>query len=84
MAEVGLTINREIEDVKAQVRQELNTIRELLDEFGYRDSSPGWDTPFQLFKLRRAMRVHYMALRMRDVSASPLAEPDMIWELKHE
>ncbi len=84
MAEIGLALNSEIDDVKAQVRRELETIRALLDEYGYRKSSPGWDTPFQLFKLRRAMRVHYMALRMRDVSSSSFDNPEMSWEFGKE
>ncbi len=81
MSEIAMSLNREIEDVKEQVRQELQTIRELLDEFGYRDSSPGWNIPFQLHKLRRAMRVHYMALRLREASLPTYNTSDMSWEL---
>jgi len=81
MYEAALTIDREIEDVKAQVRKELQTIRELLDTFGYRDSTPGWDTPFQLHRLRRALRVHYLALKLREAIPVDDDTSQLTWEL---
>jgi len=81
MYEAALTIDREIEDVKAQVRKELQTIRELLDTFGYRDSTPGWDTPFQLHRLRRALRVHYLALKIREAIPADDDTSQLTWEL---
>jgi hypothetical protein len=81
MASHGLTIDREIEDVKAQVKKEIDTIRDMMDSFGYADSSPGWDAPFQVHRLRRALRIHYLALRIRDSSPLPNSINELLWDL---
>ncbi|TFG08646.1 hypothetical protein EU538_06725 [Candidatus Thorarchaeota archaeon] len=77
----SLTIDREIDDVKAQVKKEIDTIRGLMDSFGYRNSAPGWDTPFQIHRLRRALRIHYLALKIRECATEPATLADMIWDL---
>lgn len=80
----SLTIDREIDDVKAQVKKELDTIRGIMDTFGYRSSSPGWDAPFQIHRLRRALRIHYLAMKIRESAAEPASLVDMIWDLNSD
>ncbi len=83
MSSSVLLIDREIEDVKAQVRQELAAINEILDALGYRNSAPGWDAPYQVHKLRRALRVHYLALKIRDgMQQQRSIGSDMSWRLE--
>ncbi|TFF95074.1 hypothetical protein EU546_03935 [Candidatus Thorarchaeota archaeon] len=76
-----LTIDREIDDVKAQVKKEIDTIRGLMDSLGYRSDSPGWDAPFQIHRLRRALRIHYLAMKIRGAAAEPDDLADMLWDL---
>jgi hypothetical protein len=76
-----LTIDREIDDIRAQVKREIETIHSLMDSVGYRDSSPGWNTPFQVFRLRRALRIHYLAMRIRDSAPPPTGTRELAWSL---
>jgi len=76
-----LTIDREIDDIKAQVKREIDTIHDLMDSVGYRDSSPGWNTPFQVFRLRRALRIHYLAMKIRDSTPLPTGTRELAWSL---
>jgi len=79
-----LTISREIEDIKAQVKREIDTIRELMSSIGYRDSSPGWNTPFQIYRLRRALRIHYLAMRIRESTPLPSGTRELAWSLERD
>ncbi len=81
MAEHSLTIDREIEDIEQQVRRELDTIQDLLASSGYRASIPDWNVPFQIHRLRRALRIHYLALKIREGTPLPSATDEMIWDL---
>ncbi|MBD3406643.1 MAG: hypothetical protein GF411_11060 [Candidatus Lokiarchaeota archaeon] len=76
----GEEIDREIEDIKYQVRRELETIKSLMDDFGYRNTPPGWTMPFQLHRLRRALRIHYLALKIRETTPEPKNMHDLTWE----
>jgi len=76
-----LTIDREIDDIRAQVKREIETIHSLMDSVGYRDSSPGWNAPFQVFRLRRALRIHYLAMRIRDSTPLPTGTRELAWSL---
>ena len=78
----GLTINRELEDVKAQVKRELETIRDLMDSYGYRNTPPGWQMPFQLHRLRRALRIHYLAMKIRDSNPVSDSIRELSWTLE--
>ncbi|NWF96170.1 MAG: hypothetical protein HXY34_08500 [Candidatus Thorarchaeota archaeon] len=82
MLETNLTLDREIEDVKAQVQRELATIHDLLSEVGYRDSAAGWNAPFHVHRLQRALRIHYLALKIRESYPVPSAINEMMWDLK--
>ena len=80
----SLTIQRDLDDIKLQVKKELDTIRDLMDTHGYRAPSATWNAPFQLHRLRRAMRIHYLALKIRD---SPPVNPslrELSWDLMHD
>ncbi len=81
MSDGALLLDREIEDVKAQVRRELAAIDEILETLGYRSSPPGWNTPYQLHKLRRALRLHYLALRIREGAQRTCASQEITWDL---
>ena len=76
-----LTIDRDIEDVKAQVKKELDTIRSLMDSYSYWNTPPGWTMPFQLHRLRRALRIHYLALKIRDTTPVPDSVRELVWDL---
>ncbi|MHA1907715.1 MAG: hypothetical protein ACW98Y_10515 [Candidatus Thorarchaeota archaeon] len=76
-----LTIDREIEDVKAQVKREIDTIKDLMDSFGYRNSPAGWTTPFKIQRLRRALRIHYLALNIRNSTPSSPSLRELSWDL---
>jgi hypothetical protein len=80
----SLTIDREIEDIKDQVRREINTIRELMESVGYRGSTPGWNAPFQVQRLRRALRIHYLALKIRDSTPLPSGTRELTWSLEND
>ena len=77
----ALTINRDLDDVKAQVKRELETINDLMNLYGYRNSPPGWATPFQLHRLRRTLRIHYLAMRIRDAAPVPTGMRELSWTL---
>ena len=77
----GLTIDREIDDVKALVKREIDTIKNLMDSYGYRNSPKGWDTPFKLQRLRRALRIHYLALKIRDSTPLSPSLRELSWDL---
>jgi hypothetical protein len=79
-----LTIDREIEDIKAQVKREIDTIHELMSSVGYRDSSPGWNAPFQIQRLRRALRIHYLAMRIRESTPLPSGTRELAWSLDRD
>ncbi len=75
------TVRRDLDEVRARVQEELMTVRELMDTLPYHRDSTDWHTPFQLHRLRRALRVHYLAMRLRD-SRMPVATPPMAWHLE--
>lgn len=77
----ALTIDRELDDVKAQVKRELDTIKQLMDTLDYRKSSPNWNAPFQIHRLRRALRIHYLAYRIRDSTPIPMGARELEWQL---
>ena len=77
----ALTINRDLDDVKAQVKRELETINDLMNLYGYRNSPPGWAMPFQLHRLRRTLRIHYLAMRIRDTAPVPTGMRELSWTL---
>ena len=80
----GLTISRDIEDVKAQVTRELETIRDLMNTFEYRNTLPGWQMPFQMHRLRRALRIHYLALKIRDSTPVSPSMRELVWDLEKD
>ena len=77
----ALTIDRELDEVKAQVKRELDTIRNLMDTLEYRKNNPDWNAPFQLHRLRRSLRIHYLAYKIRDESPIPTGTRKLEWEL---
>jgi hypothetical protein len=76
-----LTIQRDLDDIKTQVKKELDTIRDLMDSYGYRNSAPNWNVPFQIHRLRRAMRIHYLALKIRDSAPQSSSMRTLSWDL---
>ncbi|MHA2423348.1 MAG: hypothetical protein ACXAEF_01055 [Candidatus Thorarchaeota archaeon] len=76
-----LTIDREIDDVKAQVKREIDTIRDLMDSFGYRNSPLGWNNPIKIQRLRRALRIHYLALNIRNSTPTSPSLRELSWDL---
>lgn len=76
----ALTIQRDLDDIKLQVKKELATIRDLMDTIGYRQSSPTWSAPFQMHRLRRALRIHYLALKIRDSKPVNVSSRELTWE----
>jgi len=77
----SLTIQRDLDDIKLQVKKELDTIRDLMDTHGYRTPSATWNAPFQLHRLRRAMRIHYLALKIRDSTPVSHSLRELSWDL---
>jgi hypothetical protein len=77
----ALTIDRELDDVKAQVKRELDTIRNLMDTLEHRKNNPDWNAPFHLHRLRRSLRIHYLAYKIRDESPIPTGTRQLEWEL---
>ncbi|MBD3160043.1 MAG: hypothetical protein GF309_14790 [Candidatus Lokiarchaeota archaeon] len=59
-------ISRDLENVKAQVKKELDNVRELMASTEYRNSPVGWNAPFQLHRLRRSLRMKYLAAKILD------------------
>ena len=76
----ALTIDRDLEDVKAQVRRELDTIKDLVDTLGYRKPNPSWNAPYQIHRLRRSLRIHYLAYKIRDSAPIPAGLKELEWE----
>jgi hypothetical protein len=77
----ALLLQRDLDDIKLQVRKELDTIRDLLDSQGFRTPSPTWNAPYQIHRLRRAMRIHYLALKIRDSSPASPSMRELAWDL---
>ena len=80
----GLTIQRDLDDIKTQVKKELDTIRDLMDSFGYRNPTPNWNAPFHIHRLRRALRIHYLALKIRDSAPQSPSMRNLSWELRSD
>ena len=80
----GLTIQRDLDDIKIQVKKELDTIRDLMDSFGYRNPAPNWNTPFQIHRLRRALRIHYLAMKIRDSTPQSPSMRNLSWDLQND
>jgi hypothetical protein len=76
----SLTIQRDLDDIKLQVKKELATIRDLMDTVGYRNPSTTWSAPFQIHRLRRALRIHYLALKIRDAKPVNPSARELAWE----
>ena len=76
----SLTIQRDLDDIKLQVKKELATIRDLMDTIGYRKPSSTWSAPFQMHRLRRALRIHYLALKIRDSKPVNASTRELLWE----
>ena len=74
------TIQRDLDDIKLQVKRELATIRDLMDSVGYRTPKPSWSAPFQLHRLRRAMRLHYLAIKIRDATPTNFSTRELTWD----
>ncbi|TFG12101.1 hypothetical protein EU537_10460 [Candidatus Thorarchaeota archaeon] len=75
------TINREIDDIKAHIQRELDTVRDLMDTNQYRNSPTGWAMPYHLHRLRRALRIHYLALKIRESTPVPDSIRELSWDL---
>ena len=76
----SLNIQRDLDDIKLQVKKELATIRDLMDTVGYRKPSSTWSAPFQMHRLRRALRIHYLALKIRDAKPVNVSTRELAWE----
>ena len=76
----SLTIQRDLDDIKLQVRKELDTIRDLMDSLGYRATGPTWNSPYQLHRLRRALRIHYLAMTIRNSTPVSSGAYELTWE----
>ena len=76
----ALTIQRDLDDIKLQVKKELATIRDMMDSVGYRKPSSTWNAPFQMHRLRRALRIHYIAMKIRDSKPVNLSTRELTWE----
>ncbi len=77
----NLTIHRDLDDIKTQVKRELDTVRDLMSSLSYHSNSPGWSAPFQLHRLRRALRIHYLALKIRESTPLPTGLRELSWDL---
>jgi hypothetical protein len=76
----SLNIQRDLDDIKLQVKKELSTIRDMMDTVGYRKPSSTWSTPFQIHRLRRALRIHYLALKIRESKPVNTSARELAWE----
>ena len=74
------TIQRDLDDIKLQVKRELATIRDLMDSVGYRTPTPNWNAPFQLHRLRRALRIHYLAIKIREANPTSPSTRELFWD----
>ncbi|MFW9963767.1 MAG: hypothetical protein ACFFCX_09400 [Candidatus Sifarchaeia archaeon] len=79
-----LTIQRDLDDIKTQVKKELDTIRDLMDSFDNHSPSPTWNAPFQIHRLRRALRIHYLALKIRDSTPQSSSMRNLSWDLQND
>jgi hypothetical protein len=77
----ALIVDDELDSIKAQVKRELDTIRDLMDTVNYRTTKPGWNAPFTLHRLRRALRIHYLAMKIRESAQMPSGTRELSWEL---
>ncbi len=77
-----LTIHRDIEDIKGQVRKELDMIRDLMGSLSYWQGPPGWSLPYQIHRLRRSLRIHYLAMKIRDAQPIPTGRRELLWSLE--
>ncbi|TFG32661.1 hypothetical protein EU528_02950 [Candidatus Thorarchaeota archaeon] len=77
----SLNIQRDLDDIKLQVKKELATIRDLMDTVGYRKPSTTWSAPFQIHRLRRALRIHYLAMKIRDSNLVNISTRELAWEV---
>ena len=75
-----LPIQRDLDDIKAQVRKELDTVRDLMSTLSYHQSPPGWRSPVHLHRLRRALRIHYLALKIRESTPVPHSMRKLTWD----
>ncbi len=73
-------ISRDLESVKAQVKKELDSIRELLETTEYRNSPVGWNVPFQLHRLRRSLRMKYLAAKIWDSTDDDHGQRQLKWD----
>lgn len=80
----SLTIQRDLDDIKLQVKKELDTIRDLMDTHGYRNPPATWNVPFQMHRLRRALRIHYLALKIRESNPVNPTIRELAWELSND
>ncbi|TFG97355.1 hypothetical protein E4H12_08825 [Candidatus Thorarchaeota archaeon] len=76
----SLNIQRDLDDIKLQVKKELATIRDMMDTVGYRKPSSNWKTPYQMHRLRRALRIHYLALKIIDTKPVNVSARELSWE----
>ena len=77
----SLNIQRDLDDIKLQVKKELATIRDLMDTVGYRQPSANWNAPFQIHRLRRALRIHYLAMKIRESKPVNVSTRELAWEI---
>ena len=77
----SLNIQRDLDDIKLQVKKELATIRDLMDTVGYRKPSSTWSAPFQMHRLRRALRIHYLAMKIRESKPVNVSTRELAWEV---
>jgi len=77
----SLTIQRDLDDIKLQVKKELDTIRDLMDSLGYRATGPTWNSPYQLHRLRRALRIHYLAMKIRNSAPDSPGAYQLTWDI---
>ncbi len=55
-----------------------------MDSFGYRNPSPTWNAPFQIHRLRRALRIHYLAMKIRDSTPQSPSMRNLTWDLQND
>ena len=77
-----LPLNKDLDDIKAQVRKELDTVRDLMSTLSYHSNEPGWRSPIHLHRLRRALRIHYLALKIRESTPIPSSMRQLAWEFE--
>ncbi|TFF95173.1 hypothetical protein EU546_03760 [Candidatus Thorarchaeota archaeon] len=75
------TLERDLDDIKLQVKRELASIRDLMDSVGYRTRTPTWKAPYHIHRLRRSLRLHYLALRIRAANNPSSNMMELYWDL---